>query len=104
MSSGFNGMPNIKMEDGGMGSIPGLKVSTPQKHDTRCQHTYNLTPHEWENIIQIDKTKISATWINNFFRAKKHFLPEHELHMSAVGCYECLPIASTQTEEKTNWS
>ena len=25
MSSGFNGMPNIKMEDGGMGSI-GLKV------------------------------------------------------------------------------
>merc|ERR1719158_2540191 len=25
MSSGFNGMPNIKMEDGGMGSIPGLK-------------------------------------------------------------------------------
>ena len=61
MSSGFNGMPNIKMEDGGMGSIPGLKVSTPPKHDTCCQHTYNLTPHEWENIIQIDKTKISAT-------------------------------------------
>ena len=61
MSSGFNGMPNIKMEDGGMGSIPGLKVSTRPKHDTCRQHTYNLTPHEWENIIQIDKTKISAT-------------------------------------------
>ena len=25
MNSGFNGMPNIKMEDGGLGSI-GLKV------------------------------------------------------------------------------
>ena len=25
MSSGFNGLPNIKMEDGGMGSL-GLKV------------------------------------------------------------------------------
>ena len=29
MSSGFNGLPNIKMEDGGMGSL-GLKV----KHKT----------------------------------------------------------------------
>ena len=58
MSSGFNGMPNIKMEDGGMGSIPGLKVSTPPKHDTNCQQTSNMTPPEWENIIQIDKTKI----------------------------------------------
>ena len=33
MSSGFNGMPNIKMEDGGMGSIPGLKVSTLLKQN-----------------------------------------------------------------------
>ena len=33
MSSGFNGMPNIKMEDGGMGSIPGLKVSILLKHN-----------------------------------------------------------------------
>ena len=42
MSSGFNGMPNIKMEDGGMGSIPGLKVSTPPttsyKLSTDIQH------------------------------------------------------------------
>ena len=52
-------MPNIKMEDGGMGSIPGLKVSTFEKHDTtNCQRTSDMTPREWENIIQIDKTKI----------------------------------------------
>ena len=27
MNPGFNGLPNIKMEDGGMGSL-GLKVTT----------------------------------------------------------------------------
>ena len=32
MSSGFNGLPNIKMEDGGMGSL-GLKVK---------QKTFNI--------------------------------------------------------------
>ena len=38
MSSGFNGLPNIKMEDGGMGSL-GLKV----KHKTFYISTQDQT-------------------------------------------------------------
>ena len=39
MSSGFNGMPNIKMEDGGMGSI-GLKVRTHLIYSTFPRRLY----------------------------------------------------------------
>lgn len=42
MSSGFNGMPNIKMEDGGMGSI-GLKVRTHLIYSTFLRRLDNMT-------------------------------------------------------------
>ena len=62
MSSGFNGLPNIKMEDGGMGSL-GLKV----KHKTfNINHREPVTEMFWLSGDSLDIPSNNSPCLHDF--------------------------------------